>query len=111
MGNRANANLSTTKQRANLDVQPKPHLTSIAAGRLLGYVAKAGEEAGSWVVRVEVKDEQGRRLKAGGVHKQKFLGLADDIVGANGVDILDFEQARDRAAKWDHKAEVATGTG
>src|SRR5215831_1923535 len=110
MANRATTDLVTTKARDKLEVRAKPHYTSVGA-KLLGYTRKGAGEAGVWNVREEIKGADGKRLKAGGVYKQKFLGFADDIEAANGIDILSFEQARREAAKWDYKQEAATGTG
>jgi integrase len=58
----------------------------ISDGVAIGY--RRGKHGGTWNARIRGAD---------GKHKYRVLGEADDIAQANGVDILDFGQAQDKA--------------
>ena len=78
------AQLETRNSRSKLPKQSKPHWFTVAPGISLGY--RAGP--GSWNVRA-----------ADGVGSNwiKSFGIADDHEDADGIDILDFWQACDKA--------------
>ncbi len=72
----------TKTARARLAVRPKAYFREISHGKALGYFRREGV-AGAWVVREWVA----------GTYRYRTLGEADDIVTADGRDVLTFEQA------------------
>jgi integrase len=80
------AKLETRTARLRLSVRKKPYFVAVAPGVGLGY--RRNKTAGSWVVRAA----DGK----GGNWTQAFA-VADDFEDANGIDVLSFWQAQDRA--------------
>lgn len=60
----------------------------LSSGRTLGY--RKGSNGGVWLAR----------YYDAGFRKEEKLGLADDILDAEGVRVLDFAQAQERARTW-----------
>jgi integrase len=79
--------LETPEERRKLPVSKKPVFAAkIGRGLTLGY--RRNQTGGTWVVRVA--DGKGGNWTAA-------IGTADDLAKADGVGILDFWQAQDRA--------------
>lgn len=81
--------LESREARLRLKGRGKPYWRLLEAGRHLGY--RKGARGGTWVARAFAGD--GRYLEAG-------LGLADDASDADGVHVLSFGQAQDKARSW-----------
>jgi integrase len=81
--------LATRTARASLPVRKKPHYRLILQGFHLGYYR--GTRTGSW---------SARRFIGQGRYEESKLGAADDIADADGVAILSFAQAQERAREW-----------
>src|ERR1700738_3934188 len=70
----------------------------LSHGRALGY--RKGSKWGVWLARFD----------ADGFRKEEKLGLADDILDAEGTRVLDFAQAQEKARTWFLSATtLATG--
>lgn len=80
------ANLATRTARANLTARKRPHYRLILQGLHLGYYR--GARTGSW---------SARRFIGAGRYEETKLGAADDVADADGVAILTFGQAQERA--------------
>src|SRR6201986_5326578 len=87
----ADAPLTTRAARARLASRHKPYWRGMGAGAALGY--RKGSTAGAWLVRVVDRS-------AGGGYRQEAFGRADDVLKADGADILDYRQAEARARDW-----------
>ena len=84
--------LSNSTARSRLKPRSKPYWRLLSAGHHVGYRRHRGKSSsGSWVAR--------RYLGAQGYEEQS-LGAADDFLPADGVRVLDFSQAQDRARGW-----------
>lgn len=82
----ASPKLIDRTNRLRLAIAKKPVFVRIGPGVSLGY--RRNETAGTWVVRVADGD---------GGNWQKSIGVADDFDDADGVTVLTFWQAQDRA--------------
>ena len=95
--------LQTRNARRDLGARKAPHWASIGSGRKIGYRRPAGGGAGSWIARH-------RQEGPGGKWREKALGTADDFQDADGVTVLSFLQAQEKARAWFLEAhEEATG--
>jgi hypothetical protein len=83
------ANLATRSARANLPARKRPYYRLILQGLHLGYYR--GSRTGSW---------SARRFIGDGRYEETKLGTADDVADADGVGILTFGQAQERARAW-----------
>jgi integrase len=83
------ANLATRTARANLPPRKRPYYRLILQGLHLGYYR--GARTGSW---------SARRFVGDGRYEETKLGTADDVADADGVAILTFGQAQERAHAW-----------
>jgi integrase len=81
-------NLETRAARARLKVRTEPYWRSIDRGAHLGYYR--GARGGSWIAR----------LYAEGRYHKRDLGRADDMTDADGVHVLDYSHALDKARAW-----------
>jgi integrase len=79
------ASLESRTARAKLEPRGKPYYRSIGPGLHLGY--RKGDGARRWVARVYSE----------GQYKVEVIADADDIMDADGINILNFGQAQDRA--------------
>jgi integrase len=88
MARKIRSKIETRSHRLTLPVQSKPHWTTVAPGGVgLGY--RRNKKIGAWVVRV-ADDHNG--------YTTFGLGVApDDYEPADGVHVLDFSQAVERA--------------
>ncbi len=82
--------LDTRTARRELPIKSHPYWRTISRGAHLGY-RKGKDGSGSWLARIGVGN---------GTYKQTRIGTADDIQDPNGLDILNFTQAQDKARKW-----------
>jgi integrase len=80
------APLTTPNARKGLPIGV--HWRGVSAEVHLGY--RKGKRAGRWLVRWRLAD---------GRYKQDGLGAADDGITADGVETLNFEQARSKASR------------
>jgi integrase len=78
--------LDSRDARLKLRVRGKPYWRSIGAGLHVGY--RKGKDARRWVARIYV---------GGGQYVVESIGYADDFADADGVNVLNFWQAQDRA--------------
>lgn len=78
---------------ARVDLHPRddPHWTILYRGCHLGYRPSHSGEKAHWYARIA--NTLGRRFRS-------RLGEVDDGVEADGVSILDFDQAREKAIEW-----------
>ena len=94
-----NAPLTTRNARRGLQPQARPYLRAIGQGVSLGYRKKATD--GLWIINFYV---------GGKKYREVTLGTADDVQDADGVRVLNFEQARKavlvKADEW--RAEAKT---
>ncbi|MER8923421.1 site-specific integrase [Mesorhizobium sp. M0802] len=80
------ATLDSKDARAKLKPRGKPYYKSIGPGLHVGY--RKGKEAGRWVVRLYVGDQD---------YRVETIADADDKLDANGNTVLSFWQAQDKA--------------
>lgn len=83
------ANLATRTARANLPPRKRPYYRLILQGLHLGYYR--GARTGSW---------SARRFIGAGRYEETKLGTADDVADADGIAILSFGQAQEKARAW-----------
>lgn len=83
------AKLDTWNARKKLQLG-KTNQDPIAPGQYLGYRRPASGAAGSWFARWR---QDGKIL-------QERLGTADDFQDADGIDVLSWDQAQDKAKAW-----------
>jgi integrase len=94
-----NAKLDTRSARTKCEVRREPHWQKISAGCFVGYRRIA--TGGTWVARMR---------DAEGTQHYKALGGADDIRDADGLTVLSFAQAQERARTWfDSKGRELAG--
>lgn len=91
----AEVRLQERSARARLAARHHPYWRSISEGRHLGYYR--GRRGGSWIARCRPPD--------GGEYLTRSLGSADDVVDADGAEILNWRQALDAALVWFEKVE------
>jgi integrase len=93
------ANLGTRAARAKLKARKKPYYRAIDQGRHLGYYK--GARGGAWLARY---------FKGARQYVETKLGTADDVSDADGVEILDFAAAQEKARAWfAEQARTAAG--
>lgn len=80
--------LDSRAARERLAPRKKPYYRTIETGRHLGYYK--GLRTGSWLARTY----------DGARYAEKKLGLADDVLDANGHDVLSFSSAQAAARDW-----------
>ena len=83
------ARLESPSARSRLKRGRQPHWQALREGRVhLGYQCWKGDAAGRWVLR---------RYIGNGKYRVTTLGLADDAAEADGVRVLNFDQAEAKA--------------
>ena len=82
--------LDNRATRARLPACHRPYWRRISTGCHIGYYA--GSRGGTWVARCRRAGKPG--------YFQKALGEADDLRDCNGVTILNYRQAQDKARGW-----------
>lgn len=96
------AKLDSRAAREKLRARGKPYYRALDPGLHLGYRKLKGM-AGRWVVRHYVGVQS---------YQTKTIATADDFSTANGVDVLDWQQAQKEARRRrDTKVRAATGKG
>src|SRR5438067_943826 len=90
-----NSSLETRTARVRLRIRRTPYFAKIAKGLRLGYYR--GSVSGSWVARY---------YRGAGVYATEALGIADDTLDADGVKVLDYWQAQDRARQWGERQRL-----
>ena len=80
--------LESRSSRTKLEARHAPYWAVITPGLMVGY--RKGARGGVWFARHEV---EGKRL-------QERLAIADDIADADGLAVLDFWQAQEKARSW-----------
>ena len=83
----ADKNLDSRDARRRLTPRAKPYWRSVERGLHLGYRRRDGA-AGPWITRHYVGDQR---------YQETSIGVADDLSDADGVAILDYWQAVDKA--------------
>jgi len=84
-----NAKLDTRSARTKCEVRREPHWQKISPGCFIGY--RRIVDGGTWVARM--RDAEGRQ-------HYEALGAADDVRDADGLTVLSFAQAQERARAW-----------
>ena len=91
-----NTKLDTRSARASFTMRREPYWSVITGGCAVGY--RKGKKGGTWVARWRAPD---------GKQHYNSLGPADDAMDADGLGVLSFSQAQERARTW--FAEQAAG--
>lgn len=95
--------LQTRTARRDLKARKAPYWATIGPGRKIGYRRPSSGGAGAWVARHRMEGP-------GAPWREKALGTADDFQDADGVTVLSFLQAQEKARAWFLVAhEEATG--
>lgn len=93
------ASLESRAARSRLKPRHEPYWRAIEPGRHIGY--RKGPLGGIWKARM---------LRPDSNYDKETIGRADDVLDANGADILSFAQAQARARDWfDVQARRAAG--
>jgi integrase len=96
------AKLDSRAAREKLRAQGKPYYRALDPGLHLGYRKLKGMP-GRWVVRHYVGEQ---------AYETETIATADDFSSANGVDVLDWQQAQEEARKRrDTRVQVGAGKG
>lgn len=90
-------NLEIRDARIKLKPSGKPYWKAIGLGLHLGY--RKGQRTAVWVVRHYLGEQN---------YRTETIALADDTLDADGVEILDFWQAQERARAMRPKARGGT---
>lgn len=89
--------LESRSARERLRRSKQLYWRMISIGCFIGYYK--GARTGTWAARCRKTDGKG--------YFQRFLGEADDLRDANGVTILSFRQAQERARAWFDEVYIA----
>ena len=92
--------LDSREARRRLKIRGKPYYRAIERELHLGYRRLGDGQAGTWVARHYVGEQS---------YKVQKLGIADDVSDADGVAVLSFWQAQDKARE--AMVERATARG
>lgn len=95
--------LDSRAARGRLVVSGKPHYRTIESGCHIGY--RKGKRGGKWVVRIRRTKEEIE--KGQDEYEVKTIGTADDVTDADGVRVLDWKQAQNKAREECTKAARA----
>ena len=82
--------LDSRDARRRLKIRGKPYYRVIERGLHLGYRRLGGGQAGTWVARFYIGEQS---------YEVQKIGIADDVSDADGVAVLDFWQAQDKARR------------
>ena len=86
--------LDTREARQKLPSQKEPYWRLIFQGAHLGYYK--GEKSASWVARYRHEGDKGG-------YKKVTLGKVDDFQDSDGVNILNYREAQQKAQEWFRK--------
>ena len=93
--------LRSRTARRELPIQHSPYWVRVSRGCIFGY--RKGSRGGIWLAKWSQPGKNATRL-------QMNLGIADDVLDANGLTILNFDQAQAKAREWfDRAHEQGTG--
>ena len=109
MAQRANrVKLDSPTARKRLVASQSVYWNTVSRGCSLGYRRSANNSAGIWKVKYVPPKDAGGSSTARRI--QETIGAADDVLGADGVTVLSYEQARKKANEWFPTAlQKATG--
>jgi len=82
--------LDSREARRRLKIRGRPYYRVIERGLHLGYRRLGGGQAGTWVARFYIGEQS---------YEVQKIGIADDVSDADGVAVLDFWQAQDKARR------------
>jgi len=82
--------LDSRDARRRLKIRGKPYYRVIERGLHLGYRRLGGGQAGTWVARFYVGEQS---------YEVQKIGIADDVSDPDGVAVLAFWQAQDKARR------------
>jgi len=82
--------LDSRDARRRLKIRGKPYYRVIERGLHLGYRRLGDGQAGTWVARFYIGEQS---------YEVQKIGIADDVSDADGVAVLDFWQAQDKARR------------
>ena len=82
-----NADLDGRTARSRLKARGKPYYFALGSGLHLGY-RKPLSGFGKWIARVYLGKQ---------AYAEEVIGTADDYADADGVDVLSYDQAQERA--------------
>lgn len=94
--------LDTRAARLRLPPRREPYFRNIQEGRAIGYRRIAGGKAGTWIARFY--DPAGERVR-----KYHSIGTADDMLDADGITTLTFNEAQEAARGWFRELTRAGG--
>jgi len=94
-----NAKLDTRSARANLPQQKAPHWMPITRSFSIGY--RKGAKGGVWLAKLVIAD----------FRQEKTIGPADDALDPNGVTVLSYAQAQEKAREWKARIESEQAGG
>lgn len=83
--------LESRSQRDKLPKRSEPYWVLLSQGFHLGYYK--GIKVSKWIARYRPPGHTGG-------YRKSTLGIADDYDDANGVGVLDYRQAQDKAREW-----------
>jgi integrase len=82
--------LGSRTARRSLRVFPRPVWLHLSGGRSLGYRKNSGKRGGVWCAR----------FKSGQFRRETKLAWSDDVHDPDGVSILNYDQAVEKARTW-----------
>lgn len=85
---RAEAQITTRNARRQLKPRKKPYWRSLGPNAAIGYRRRA--RGGFWMAGEYLGE---------GRYREEQIGVADDYLDADGIDVFDFEQAKAKAAE------------
>ncbi len=83
--------IDSPTSRAELEPRKTPYWKPLSVGRALGYAK--GKRGGSWVASAHIKQATPAR-------RQTVLGMADDHLPADGLQVFTYDQAFKKALAW-----------
>lgn len=95
-----NVKLDSRTARKNLKQDKNPYWARIERNAHVGY--RKGSKGGYWIARIRFGDK----------FKMQSLGTADDMLDADGLEILDYFQAQQKAREWfEYAQKLEKGIG
>jgi integrase len=91
------SNIETKQQRKGLQRRRRPYWVRLESGLHLGYRRQAG--AGTWIMRTYLGTVRWiyRGKESERHYQSRVIGESDDFSDANGITILTYDQAQDKA--------------
>jgi len=91
------ASLQNRESRRALKVRNEPYWRSVSQGLHVGY--RKGKRKHAWLVR----------RHNGGKYVWRTIGQADDVLDADGKEVLNWSQAQDEAQAFDKELKISQG--